>query len=452
MEWLKYDFHHSDILRETEKSYLIAIGQEFHNGAYAGDCVWIPKRLTRFNNATNTYNAVVGDDFKIKVLGYEADFRGGNSSVDILQTDNKDITAKEFIKKSNEYQKIRNAERIQNKLDTDVGDKLQKEHTTLYKKKKAYEADKGKLSEAQAKQRLASIARTEAKIKELKAEKKLLQTKPQTIRPIKHSKAIERNAEKYIKTFSKKVNHSLKYWTLAQFNKFNRNEVNNLANTLKVEFSGLKKQWSKVANDFSKAYAWRMQKSIKNYVDSNYISQNSDYKLKGVSSKGKDILKATYLQNIALIKSIPNEIIRRYESAFYNSVASFDSSSIEKLAKNISHISNNRAKFIARDQTSKAIESFSMARANQLGFEFYEWQTSEDERVSTGKGGHRQLNGRLYRYDEPSAIIDSYGNKGHPTQRPNCRCVSVAVIIKPNQSVELVKDSVSGDYYKIIEK
>ena len=273
-----------------------------------------------------------------------------------------------------------------------------------------------------------------------------------TLKPIKHSKAIERQAKKDIMLFSEKINKSLKYWTLAQFNKFNRNEVNNLANTLKVEFSGLKKQWGKVANDFSKIYARRMQRSIKNYVDSNYIAQNSDFKLKGISDKGKNILKASYLQNIALIKSIPSEIIRRYESAFYNSVASFDSSSIEKLAKNISHISNNRAKFIARDQTSKAIESFSMARANQLGFEFYEWQTSEDERVSSGKGGHRQLNGRLYRYDEPSAIIDSYGNKGHPTQRPNCRCVSVAVMLKPNQSVELVKDSVSGDYYRIVEK
>lgn len=276
--------------------------------------------------------------------------------------------------------------------------------------------------------------------------------KADILKPIKHSKALERQAKKEIMLFSEKINKSLKYWTLAQFNKFNRNEVNNISTTLKVEFNALKKQWGKVANDFSKVYAKRIERGVKNYVDSNYLAQNADYKLKGVSSKGKDILKATYLQNIALIKSIPNDIMQRYENAFYNSVASFDGSSIEKLAKNISRISNNRAKFIARDQTSKAIESFSMARANQLGFEFYEWQTSQDERVSTGKGGHRQLDGRLYRYDQPSAVIDSYGNKGHPTQRPNCRCVSVAVILKPNQSVELVKDSQNGDYYRIVEK
>ena len=93
-----------------------------------------------------------------------------------------------------------------------------------------------------------------------------------------------------------------------------------------------------------------------------------------------------------------------------------------------------------------------MGRSKQLGFEYYEWSTSNDERVSTGKGGHKQLNGRIYRYDTPTAIIDSYGNKGHCADRVNCRCVPIPIMLQPNQTTKLIKDSQNGDYYKIIEK
>lgn len=80
------------------------------------------------------------------------------------------------------------------------------------------------------------------------------------------------------------------------------------------------------------------------------------------------------------------------------------------------------------------------------------WVTANDERVSTGKGGHKQLNGRIYRYDTPTAIIDSYGNKGHCSERVNCRCTQVSVILEPSQEFKKIKDSLNGDYYIITNK
>ena len=163
-------------------------------------------------------------------------------------------------------------------------------------------------------------------------------------------------------------------------------------------------------------------------------------------------MQAQYLENIALIKSIPREIIERYQSALYNAVANFDSGAINKLARQIGQISARRAKTIARDQTAKAIESFSNARARDLGFTHYQWQTSRDERVSTGVGGHRQLDGRIFAYDSPSAVIDSYSNKGHPAQRVNCRCIAIPIQLLANQELRLIKDSTSGDYYEVLQK
>lgn len=281
--------------------------------------------------------------------------------------------------------------------------------------------------------------------------KKRVKAKVETLKPIKHNKALEREYSKRLRVFSKQVNNSIKYWVLAQFHKAQRGEVTNLATSLRIEFSKLKEQWESKANEFAKASAKRLQRGVSGYVDTTLALQSDSYKLKGLTKQSKAIVKSSYLENLYLIKSIPNEIIMRYEGAFYNVLASFDSSTLEKLAKTIGGISDRRAKLIARDQTAKAIEKFSIARAQDLGFDYYQWQTADDERVSKGYGGHRQLNGRIYRYDTPTAIIDSYGHKGHTAQRVNCRCIQLPVIIKPNQKAKLIRDSQSGDYYEIVE-
>ena len=150
----------------------------------------------------------------------------------------------------------------------------------------------------------------------------------------------------------------------------------------------------------------RIALKVKSYVDLNLNSQNPEFKLKSVTKQSKNALSAIYQNNLALIKTIPSNIIERYRSAYLNNVNNFDREQIYRLAKTYQGISNRRAKIIARDQTQKAVSSFAQARAEQLGFEYYEWVTAGDERVSEE---HKHLNGRVYRYDTPTAKIDSYG-------------------------------------------
>lgn len=274
--------------------------------------------------------------------------------------------------------------------------------------------------------------------------------KPKTLKPIRHNVRIEQKFSKKLREFNKLVNKSCSYWLLSKVRKFDNNDISNISKALEIEFNRLLQFWNDKALDFSKAISNSLNKEIVRYVDSIYNQQG--FKLTTIPRNVKQSINANILQNIALIKTIPRDVIEKYQTALYNNINSFDLQAIEKQIKTIYGVSNRRAKIIARDQVGKALENYSSARSQSLGFEYYVWNTSRDERVSTGKGGHRQLDGRIYRYDTPTAIIDSYGNKGHTGERVSCRCINTPLILDINQELKKVSDNVNGDYYIITNK
>lgn len=272
--------------------------------------------------------------------------------------------------------------------------------------------------------------------------------KPKTTKEIKTPLAIEKQFEKELIKFSEKVNNSVKFWGIANFNKnFNKNT----AKQLSIEFNKLAEYWESEAKEFGKSLSKKFASFIKKYVNSKFLTENPSFN-KRLSKLEKNQLTAIYERNLSLIKTIPSHTIESYKETMLNQVDNFNREALEKQAKTISGISKRRAKLIARDQTQKAVSGYQRARAEALGFEYYVWKTSQDERVSKGKGGHRQLNGRIYKYSNPTAIIDSYGNKGNVSERPNCRCIALSLYLNQDEELKLVKDSENGDYYKIIKK
>lgn len=241
--------------------------------------------------------------------------------------------------------------------------------------------------------------------------------KPTTTKEIKSPLAIEKQFEKELVKFSQKVNNSVKFWSIANFNKnFNKNT----AKQLSIEFNKLLEYWESEAKEFGKIQSKKFASFIKKYVNSKFLAENANFNKRGLSKAEKNQLTAIYERNLSLIKTIPSHTIESYRETMLKQVDNFDREALEKQAKTIAKISKRRAKLIARDQTQKAVSGYQRARAEALGFEYYVWQTSQDERVSTGKGGHRQLNGRIFKYSEPTAIIDAYGNKGNVSDRVNC--------------------------------
>mgnify|MGYP002507122064 CR=1 FL=1 len=269
-----------------------------------------------------------------------------------------------------------------------------------------------------------------------------------TLKKILSSHNLETKTFKYINKYNNKLIKSLNYWLLAQFNKYFRGDIKNLSDTLKIEFADLQKKWDKKADDFADKISDYIVKHSVVYVNSNLHSQG--LKVAKDNNIVKNILKAKIDENLALIKSIPQETILRYKSVLYNQIGNFDLQAINKQIKVISGISKRRARTIARDQVAKIIESYHVAKSQQLGFEYYVWNTIIDERTSYGKGGHKVLNNRIYRYDTPTAIIDTYGNVGKPSDRVNCRCTATALILDINQKLKKIKDSTHGDYYIVV--
>lgn len=165
------------------------------------------------------------------------------------------------------------------------------------------------------------------------------------------------------------------------------------------------------------------------------------------------IMQAVVSENLALIKSIPQEVLKDMQVALSQGIISGNQKELIKNLKRIKGVSKDRAVFIARDQIHKAVESFKQVQNTALGIEYYEWLTADDERVSSGIGGHAQNNHRIFKYGSNEAIISHSAKRGFyygkPGDRPNCRCIAVGVILDIDEKIVKSPD---GYGYVIVKK
>lgn len=133
-----------------------------------------------------------------------------------------------------------------------------------------------------------------------------------------------------------------------------------------------------------------------------------------------DIMFAVNRENVALIKTIPEEYFKKIETVVFNGVTQGRqaSSMIQKIQE-IGKVTENRARVIARDQTSKLNSALNQQRSQNLGVEEYIWRTAGDERV---RPSHASKNGKRFRWDDPPK------DTGHPGQDIQCRCVAQPII------------------------
>lgn len=134
----------------------------------------------------------------------------------------------------------------------------------------------------------------------------------------------------------------------------------------------------------------------------------------------ENILVATTRENVSLIRSIPEEYFKKIESiVFTGTTQSNTAGSMIKQIQKTGRVTTNRAKLIARDQSSKLNSALVQQRSKNLGVEEYVWRTSGDERV---RDSHRTKNGKVFRWDDPPK------DTGHPGQDIQCRCVAQPII------------------------
>lgn len=119
------------------------------------------------------------------------------------------------------------------------------------------------------------------------------------------------------------------------------------------------------------------------------------------------------------------ESIRRLRERIL--VNTFNGNRAENLVNIIEHdfgMSENKAKFLARQETALLMSQFREERFKSAGVQKYRWSTSGDSRV---RERHRELNGKVFTWDNPP-IIDELGHRGHPGQDFNCRCLAIPLL------------------------
>ena len=93
-------------------------------------------------------------------------------------------------------------------------------------------------------------------------------------------------------------------------------------------------------------------------------------------------------------------------------------------------IAANRAKFISRQDTSIFVAKYRQVRYEDAGINMYQWSTSNDSRV---RHDHKELNGRIFRFDDPPITDHLTGARNNPGEDFSCRCKSLAVILQPGK-------------------
>lgn len=125
----------------------------------------------------------------------------------------------------------------------------------------------------------------------------------------------------------------------------------------------------------------------------------------------KGYLRNWTIQNVKLIKDIPDFAINSMEQLVTQSVLRGDSAKfLKNQVANLLGVTENRARLIARDQSNKLYGTLTELRSQFNGWDFYEWDDSNDVRVrtlenSSGYSDHHRLNKKIYKFSEPPITV-----------------------------------------------
>lgn len=163
-----------------------------------------------------------------------------------------------------------------------------------------------------------------------------------------------------------------------------------------------------------------------------------------------DFLQASIAENVQLITSIQSQYLDRVETlVLTNMRAGLRPSAIQQQLQDQFGVTKNRARMIARDQTSKATNGLARKRMQSSGIEFFQWITSKDERV---RSRHRRIADKLtmyglgvYRWDD--LPLSDKGEPIAPGDDYQCRCIA-----RPVLRSEVEKNQREGRVAKGVKK
>lgn len=127
-------------------------------------------------------------------------------------------------------------------------------------------------------------------------------------------------------------------------------------------------------------------------------------------------------RNVGLIRGLSADLVKRIQERV--TTALIQGETAKALRKTLTEefgIADRRAQLIAQDQIAKLNSDMNRIRHEQAGVTSYKWLTSRDERV---RPRHRELEGKIYKYGEPTGAEGGL----QPGQPIRCRCVARGLV------------------------
>lgn len=141
----------------------------------------------------------------------------------------------------------------------------------------------------------------------------------------------------------------------------------------------------------------------------------------------KEVIKASINENVGLIKSIPSQYFDGVQGAVMRSITT--GNGLQDLVPFLNKhkmITLERARLIARDQTSKAYANINKNRMIALGLREFEWLHTPGSRYPRHE--HILMNGKIYSFDNLPVIDLRTGERGIPGQLIHCNCRMMPVV------------------------
>ena len=143
--------------------------------------------------------------------------------------------------------------------------------------------------------------------------------------------------------------------------------------------------------------------------------------------EAKEAIAKEWSNNLELFvkKFTDEQIIELRSFTQQNATAGFRASNLEDELQRSFNVSKNKARFLARQETSLFTSNYTKQRYLTSGIDTYTWSTSQDERV---REDHQILNGKSFSFEDPPIVDRRTGRKANPGEDYGCRCVAIPVI------------------------
>lgn len=174
--------------------------------------------------------------------------------------------------------------------------------------------------------------------------------------------------------------------------------------------------------NISGKYTWALRymnkdflQAVKSVTVAPKLSQHTEEAIAQAYDKNLELFVRNFTEeNTAKLR----QLVR--ESAFAGGRAESLSDIIQKNFK----VTKNKAKFLARQETSLLLSKFHEQRYKDVGISKYRWSTSHDQRV---RHDHKELDGKTCYFDLPPIVDRSTGKRANPGEDYNCRCIAIPI-------------------------